>query len=253
VLQLDERPGPAPRISDDAAFGLVAEALAVAGEPAREVVTGGAWRRRSVGGWIRRPLAFAAMVTLLASGLSAAAYVAGRHLVRIRAEEPAAIETAPAPVAAPPPRPVRKLRPPPLDGEVLAPVRPLAPPPEMLLAGANDLRRRGAWARAERAYARVAVEARGTATARSAALAAAALELEHLDQPRVALRRYQALLRERLPATLDEEARWGIVECHRRLDDRRAEAEALRALIGAHPGGILRARAESRLAALTGL
>jgi hypothetical protein len=91
---------------------------------------------------------------------------------------------------------------------------------------------------------------RAAAQAQAAALAAAALELEHLGRPRAALDRYRSLMSEPLPEPLAEEARWGIVECHRRLGSRSDEAASLRDYLEAHPGGMLRSHAESRLADL---
>jgi hypothetical protein len=123
------------------------------------------------------------------------------------------------------------------------------------LAIANSLRRRGDWTEALAAYQRVIEQAetrgaRMSPEAQAAALAAAALELEHMARPLAALQRYRVLMSDPLPDPLAEEARWGIVECHRRLGSRHDEAASLRDYLEAHPGGLLRTHAESRLAEL---
>jgi hypothetical protein len=91
---------------------------------------------------------------------------------------------------------------------------------------------------------------RAAVQAQAAALTTAALELEHLGRPRAALDRYRSLMSEPLPEPLAEEVRWGIVECHRQLGSRHDEAASLRDYLEAHPGGLLRSHAESRLADL---
>lgn len=108
-----------------------------------------------------------------------------------------------------------------------------------LLKAANQLRRQGRWADAERAYAQIPSPV--------AALAAASLRLEHLNDPRGALRLYQSALR---ASSLSAEAELGIADCYRALGDRAAEIAALRRLTSAHPDALFHERALRRLQAL---
>lgn len=107
------------------------------------------------------------------------------------------------------------------------------------LKAANQLRRQGRWADAERAYAQIGSPV--------AALAAASLRLEHLNDPRGALRLYQSALR---ASSLSAEAELGIADCYRALGDRGAEIAALRRLTSAHPDALFHQRALRRLSAL---
>jgi tetratricopeptide (TPR) repeat protein len=116
-----------------------------------------------------------------------------------------------------------------------------------LLKAANQLRGQGRWAEAERAYAHIASSYGGTAQSPVAALAAASLRLEHLNDPRGALRLYQAALR---APSLSAEAELGIADCYRALGDRAAEIAALRRLTSAHPEALFHERAQRRLQAL---
>lgn len=118
-----------------------------------------------------------------------------------------------------------------------------------LLKTANQLRRQGRWADAERAYAQIASGYGSTAQGPVAALAAASLRLEHLGDPRGALRLYQTALR---ASSLSAEAELGIAECYRALGQRDAEVAALRRLTSAHPQALFRERALRRLRALEG-
>lgn len=118
-----------------------------------------------------------------------------------------------------------------------------------LLKAANQLRRQGRWADAERAYAQIASSHGSSAQGPVAALAAASLRLEHLRDPRGALRLYQTALR---ASSLSVEAELGMAECYRVLGEREAETSLLRRLTSAHPQALFRERALHRLQALEG-
>lgn len=115
------------------------------------------------------------------------------------------------------------------------------------LQAANKLRRQGRWADAARAYAQIANDRSGTAQGSVAALAAASLRLEHLNDPRGALRLYQTATHD---SDLAAEAQLGIADCYHALGDRDAEMGTLRRLISAYPDALSRERAAQRLQAL---
>lgn len=117
------------------------------------------------------------------------------------------------------------------------------------LQAANELRRQARWADAARAYSRIATDYRATAQGSVAALAAAALHLEHLHDARGALRLYQAALAARGVAA---EAQLGIADCYHVLGDRDAEVSALDRYVSDYPAALSRERAARRLSALQG-
>src|SRR5581483_180821 len=105
---------------------------------------------------------------------------------------------------------------------------------------------------ADALYQRVLRAPEGGAAAYVAQVASASLHLEHLGDPRGALRLYRSALRAQPAGPLAEEVRSGIAEACRATGDRPAEAQALRDLLTHHPGSLLRGRAEERLRALAG-
>jgi hypothetical protein len=121
-----------------------------------------------------------------------------------------------------------------------------------LLARANRLRAGRRWREAERSYREVMRAHPGSAQAYSATVAAAALRLEQLVDPRGALRLYEQARRQRPRGHLAQEVLFGVAECHRALGADAAEARALRAFLAAHPRGPMAARARARLDALGG-
>jgi tetratricopeptide (TPR) repeat protein len=120
-----------------------------------------------------------------------------------------------------------------------------APSAADLLKTANELRGQGRWADAERVYSEVA--ARGGTTGPIAALAAASLRLEHLGDPKGALRLYESALR---ASSVSAEAELGIANSYRALGDRDGEIRTLRRLVAAYPNAAFRERVEARLRAL---
>jgi tetratricopeptide (TPR) repeat protein len=117
------------------------------------------------------------------------------------------------------------------------------------LKAANELRRQGRWAEAENAYSEIARGYPGSSQGSVAALAAASLRLEHLNDARGALALYQASLR---TAGLSAEAELGIANCYRALGERDKEIAALKRLVSAYPKALFRKRVQSRLKALQG-
>jgi len=113
-----------------------------------------------------------------------------------------------------------------------------------LLRQANQLRGQGRWADAERAYSDVIRTNPRSAQAYVATLAAASLRLEHLGDPRGALRLYESALQ---GGSLNVEAALGAARCHRALGNRAAEAEALRRALAAGASGLVRRQTEQRL------
>jgi tetratricopeptide (TPR) repeat protein len=117
------------------------------------------------------------------------------------------------------------------------------------LKAANKLRGKGRWSEAAQAYSRIARRYPSSAQGSVAALAAAALYLEHLGDPNTALRYYQRSLK---TAGLSAEAQYGIANCYRALGNRQAEARWLDRLVKSVPGGLYSDRAQRRLRVLEG-
>jgi tetratricopeptide (TPR) repeat protein len=125
-----------------------------------------------------------------------------------------------------------------------------SPAPEPLLAQANALRAQRRWTAAERTYRQVANAGASKEQRYVALVAGAAIALQHLNKPARALAAYQSALALIPAGNLDEEALYGIAECHRALADPTAERAALQRLTAAHPNGMFTAAAKQRAAAL---
>jgi hypothetical protein len=224
---LDERPGPAKRISSAEAARMVQAALHTQAISSRSTA---------------RRFAVAAMLALALGGAASAGYVVTRWRATAPIIEPLSSPLAPraeAPSLAPRTRLERAARP---------ETRPrLRAEPDDLLQIANDLRARSRWRDAERAYRRVAERAPGSEGAYAANVAVASLLLDQLHDPRGALRLYRQTLSARPQGALAEEARWGMAEAYRRTGNRQAEEAALRTFLAAHPHSLMKARAQSRL------
>jgi hypothetical protein len=136
----------------------------------------------------------------------------------------------------------------------IAPATPSAPVPRApstsddLMKQANEQRRARRWRAAEALYQRVMDEHPGTSAAHVAAIAAAAIRLDHLGDARGALRLYRTALAG--GRALAEEARWGVAEAHRALGDAAGERRALEDFVSRHPGSPLIPQARARLRAL---
>ncbi len=256
---LDDRPGPAKRISSQHAAELVGAVLDRAAED--RATTAGTRSSRSV----RRVVLVAAALVVVAGAASAAIYElsvrrsdsgpstpAPRHRVAPSAtrEEPEpepTVEPVDETPAEPEPAvvdPVERSRP----ARKRAPARTdVDESPEDLLAQANERRKESAWRQAAKLYQRVRDEYPGTSAAYVATLASASIHLEHLDGARRALELYRAAMRDRPEGYLAEEARYGLAEAYRALGQPKAEARALSEFLDKHPGSPLRERAERRL------
>ncbi|ACY15815.1 tetratricopeptide repeat protein [Haliangium ochraceum] len=155
-----------------------------------------------------------------------------RRLTRRRAAQPAIATPQPAPE-------------PPAE-----PVAPAPRTPEDLLKQANQQRQQRAWQRAESLYLQVVAEHPGSSAAYVAALAAAAIRLDHLGNPAGALRLYRDALRSERNRALAEEARYGVAEAYRALGQRASEQRALEEFLAHHPDSPLAAASRRRLNAL---
>jgi hypothetical protein len=245
AARLDGGPGPARPLSEQAAAALVAGALAQAATPSAA--------RRSPQ-WLR--VAAAGAVLALVSG----AVAAGLHIIRLHrattitvpanqaeddapaiapvVEEP---ETATAPATAPPSAPAAVPSP-------AAPARQV--PAADLLLQANRMRADKRWRDAEKIYSRVAHTFPNGDEGAVAAIAAASLRLEHLNDPRGALALYENGLHRRPAGPLAEEARYGVAQAYGALGDRAAETRALEAFLRLHPDSVNHDRARARLSQL---
>lgn len=259
-LELDERPGPARRISESRLQAMVTRALAIheaqaSGpreneEPPSAQVGSGRPRRR---GWGRA--AVAAALALSAAGAVSAAVTHAWRLVPPR-ETSAAVSSPPRPA----PLPTIRARSATPTIPVSPPEPPSAPtgaPPSLRTRvesvdwqRANELRAEHRWAAAAQAYAALSVHGAGPETS-TAAVAAAALALEHLRRPALACRLYaRALAKGAVANPVAEEARWGLAACARQQGHRDEEVRALRGFLAEHPGSVWRSEATTRLAAL---
>lgn len=263
---LDDRPGPAQRISSRRAAEMVQAAL----------TADTAMTQRAAD--VRHAVRVAAAIAVL---LVAGTVVAAVYRIMQRPEAPPI--TAPpapvlAPVAPPPSQPAQVVevpaaqeieaikeatrtastpprRPAPTaKREVSEPaaVPAAAPVPvEDLLRLANEQRRGQHWREADALYQRVLHVHPHTPAAYVAGVASATLHLERLDDARGALHLYQAALHSQPHGSLAAEARYGLADTYHALGDAKAEAQALRDFIAEHADSPLRPRAEARLTKLS--
>jgi hypothetical protein len=282
---LDDRSGPARRLSAGVTAEMVRSVIETAlDDPDGTDVVVLPMVERTPSRW-RRVLAVAATIAGLSIGAEAVAVVVRNVYLPRREPSPAPVAPVPPPVAHPRPAPVA-VPPPAVDEEVVVPApapeppppparparrrpvvkaiaAPLAPapveqavhvpedaPPADLLAFANERRKLHAWREADAFYQAVVSRFPSSDAAVVAAVASAALHLQHLADPAGALEAYRRTLGARPTGPLAEEARWGIADAHRALGNARAEAEALRAFVQNHPDSALAPTAQRRLAQL---
>lgn len=258
LVILDDKDGPALRISDQEARALVARVI----ERSRESPV----RARKVAR--RRILPFV-VGAVMATSAAAASYQRGWPLPWFDAPKPAPASAVPLalPSAAPPSK-VSPTEPKPEPEPELAPLpapqieKPAAAPPvarkqpprtpdavaEDGLSRANTLRGQRRYADALTAYLDVVERHPRSRQAQAARVAAAALELERFGNAARAERLYTQAA-ERGPE-LAAEARFGIAESHRARGDVPREREALRSLVDKHPESPLAAAARRRLESL---
>lgn len=258
LTPLDDRSGPARRISRQKAADMVRAALDEAGAQPSSAPPKPVHRRWSRAAWTGGSL----LVTAAAAAgighlISAPSPGPGSSVnapvpppaepVPPEAPSPAPPEPAPAavpeaaPEEAPPPEPVRKE---PRPAKVLA--------PEDLLRMANAHRVAGRWKEAEALYQRVIRANPGDMAAYVARVASGSLRLEHLGDARGALRQFQEAQRLQPQGVLSHEASHGVAEAWRALGDRAQEARALERFLASHPDSPLEAAARKRLRELTG-
>jgi hypothetical protein len=254
-LALDDRPGPAPRITRERAASMIEAALRDfdSAQAANRAVNKARARRNT----LLPLLSIAASVLLGLVGVAAAARFYFHY------NEPAPAATAapslprvaqrgmPAPESLASPAPVVETPAEP------APLRAAAKPsragaPEDLLQKANHLRADGQFREAAQTYALVYERFPKSLSAYVARVAAAAIQLEHLSNPTLARRLYEQALREQAAGALDLEARQGLSVALRDLEDRPAEVRALQGLVNAHPDSPAARRAQVRLRELDG-
>jgi hypothetical protein len=251
---LDDGPGPAAPIPDARASAMVEAAI-------ERAFPAPAPRRLSLS---RAPMF--AMAATLAIAAAAAAY-AWRHRAPATNAPPAAPESSPAVVVAPP-APATSASAPADSAESTAPytaapsvsaapgpARPArAPSAEAtdLLARANELRAARRWAEAAQTYERVLVLHASSSDATVATVAAADLHLDHLHDPKGALRLYRSARGAQGGGALAEQVSWGIARSTRALGDARAEQAALTEYLERYPSGLFAADARQRLADLAG-
>ncbi|HEX6240203.1 MAG TPA: hypothetical protein VFZ61_04900 [Polyangiales bacterium] len=244
-LSLDDRGGPARRISREQAASMVDQALTTwaveqAVPPRRARVL---------------PTVAVAAVVLLAmiGGASAARWYFDR------APEAPVVTTQTKPAARPQPK-LTRLPALTVEAEDSEPeTKPRASrvshekaEPEDLLQRANQLRAGGRFQSAAETYAQVYERYPRSLSAYAAQIAAASIELEHLGKPQHARKLFEGALASQPRGALDLEARQGLALSLRDLGRDRDEADALRALIRIHPETPAARRAEARLKELTG-
>jgi len=264
-LVLDQRPGPAARISSARANALVEAAMsdALARGITDEVIEAQRARHRGVlsAPWLRAVAMAAAGLLMLVGGAAAAKLVIDT-IWDEPPSEPAKIE-APQPkhthrAVAPAPLPEETALPNEpelaLEESVRAPIktprrdeRELDKISEDLLQAANRARAAGQFRDAADTYAEVYERHPSSLSAYVAEVAAGSLELEHLDRPDRAVRLFRRALRTRPDGALDLEARQGLAIALRDLGREREEIAALNALVAAHPQRPAAERARVRL------
>jgi tetratricopeptide (TPR) repeat protein len=121
-----------------------------------------------------------------------------------------------------------------------------------LLQIANKQRQQERWREAEQTYRRVYMLYPNSSSAYVAAIAAASIRLERLNNPRGALSLYTEAMSVEPNGSLDIEARLGIARSWQALGDRKHEIETLRALLRKYSSGPMVQRARERLEVVSG-
>jgi tetratricopeptide (TPR) repeat protein len=232
LFQLDGQPGPAKKISSETQDRLLASVLAP-----KKVVS------RVLG------IAAAAAVALFAGGAIAAVWYATREepaepLAEAVRETPREVIVAPSlpeepdPVLPQEPEPAKRAK--------------KLEAPEDLLAKANELRGQKQWGAAEKTYSRVMRAHPRSQAAYVAAIAAAALRLEHLDDAHGALLLYEKARAISPNGALEADVLFGIAGAHRALGDRADEKRTLEHLLRKYPKSVFVPAAKKRIAELAG-
>jgi tetratricopeptide (TPR) repeat protein len=251
---LDDRPGPAARISRDRALAMVETALAELPPPIAAP--------SKVAGVGRTWLVAAGVVFGIAGGAAAARWYFVQHAdtAEPAPAAPSHVQMTAPPVKTPDPVPEPAAAAP-LQIEIVEPAEPAEPAvaeriehvrtaPEDLLQKANKLRTLGRFREAAQTYSAVSDRYPKTLSSYVSQVAAASIELEHLNNPSRARRLFERALREHPEGALDLEARQGLATALRDLGQEKPEIEALHTLIDVHPGSPAAKRAALRLAEL---
>jgi hypothetical protein len=244
---LDGRPGPAKQMPDRKRRALIARALDTV--YVRSSLTPAPRAKRTV---LLQHAVAAAFVFSLGSVATA-----GVLLYRQREEPPApVVKVEPAPKqparrqprrAAVAPEPELAPLPAPEPEPPARKARPARTSLDALLQSAADLRSAQRWREATETYERVMhAAAPRSDLGHTAAINAAFLRLEHLDDARGARRLFDGVLAAGPRSSLGEEARWGRAQSLRALGDRAGERRALADFLRSHPESIRWARAEAR-------
>jgi tetratricopeptide (TPR) repeat protein len=248
-LRLDDRAGPARRITKDQALALVDEALAT-WEGERLVP-----ERRGAGLWQSVAVA-AGLLLAVVGGASAARWYYGAAESPPTGAESTRVahkRHAKAPASAVTPEQETQI-----DVESLEPRATKVArhveraEPDDLLQKANHLRAEGRFQAAAETYAQVYERYPRSLSAYAAQVAAASIELEHLGKPLRAQKLFESALHAYPKGALDLEARQGLSLALHDLGKRKEEVRVLRSLIAAHAASPAARRAEARLKELAG-
>lgn len=243
---LDERPGPATRLSAHASQELVRTAMARR-------------RARQESPRRRRPWLWAVAATMT---LATSAGVAAMTTMWRADSELELHPAAPQAERSPPPPAPPEMSGIAADEPLPAEAAPLEGPPPSSAAGtasrlrrdhlaaANRLRGQRRWREAASAYDRIARQHARAPEAQAALVASGALRREQLGDPRGALVRLRRALALAPRGPLAEEALWGIADCYRQLGARGREAATLDQLVGSYPAGLRATKARERRAML---
>ena len=255
-LTLDERGGPAARVSRERALAMIDRALDEALLPPTTASTRAEGRSRSRSfAWLASA---AALLLALAGSAFAALHYWGAASRPATKAAPAVARRAVAPppsAAAPSAEPAPAVEPallePPAAARAPDHAARAEPParaePEDLLQAANHLRAQGRFDAAAEVYALVYERYPGSISAYTAQVARATIELEHRSNPRLARALFTRALRSQPQGALDIEVRQGLALALHDLGDAAAEAQALRALIANLAESPAAERARARL------
>ena len=243
-LRLDDRAGPARRISKDQAADFLDQALSTweREQDAPKRSRGALWPSLAVA---------AGLLLAVVGGASAAHWYYGRtpqaapeRVVQHASPRSVVVEQELAPraeIGSSGRRVARMIKP------------AERPEPDDLLQKANRLRAEGRFQSAAETYTQVYERYPRSLSAYAAQVAAASIELEHLGKPLRAQRLFESALHAHPSGALDLEARQGLALSLRDLGKPKAEALALRALVAAHAQSPAARRAEARLKELSDL
>jgi tetratricopeptide (TPR) repeat protein len=254
-MRLDDRPGPARRISREQGLSVIENALDIwQGELLA------APRKRSA---LPAIAVAASLLLALVGGASAARWYFGKAEPKAQVEAlhkaPARARRATLPTELPEVT-LEADQPEPEAREEHVTARRSAAPvhereakaePDDLLQRANRLRAEGRFQSAADTYAQVYERYPRSLSAYAAQVAAASIELEHLGKPDHARKLFESALRSHPKGALDLEARQGLSLSLRDLGRDRDEVSSLRALIRDHGESPAARRAEARLKELS--